>query len=110
MGLDLDGRLWIYPVGGGTPRLVPGFSPEDKLVRWSGDGQAAFLWRRLNTSIQVFRLDLAKGDRKLLREISFADPAGIYTTTNLLLTPDGSSYVYSYGRMLSTLYLVEGLK
>jgi serine/threonine protein kinase len=46
----------------------------------------------------------------LLREISFPDPAGIYGTVNLLMTPDGSSFVCTYNRVLSTLYLVEGLK
>jgi Tol biopolymer transport system component len=107
---DREDRAWIYPVESGTPRLMPGYSPGEDFVRWSGDGRAVFLWRFLNSSIQVFRLNVATGERRLLREISFPDPAGLYTITNLLLTPDGSSYVYSYGRMLSTLYLVEGLK
>ena len=28
----------------------------------------------------------------------------------VLVTPDGKSYVYEYGRTLSDLYLVEGIK
>lgn len=107
---DGEGRWWIYPVGSGTPRLVPGVSPGDELVRWCADGRAVFIWRRFDTPVRVFRLDIATGQRRLLREISFPDPEGIYTLSSLLLTPDGSSYVYSYGRMVSTLYLVEGLK
>jgi tRNA A-37 threonylcarbamoyl transferase component Bud32/Tol biopolymer transport system component len=110
VGWNLEGRPWIYPVGSGTPRPLPGLLPGDELVRWSGDGRAIFLWRRFDSPLRVFRLDLATGERRLLREISFLDPVGLYTTTNLLLTPDGGSYVYSYGRLLSTLYLVEGLK
>lgn len=110
VGWDLERRPWIYPVEGGAPRPLPGFSPGDGLVRWSADGRAVFLWRRFDTPIRVFRLDLATGERRLLREISFADPVGVYATISLLLTPDGRSYVYNYGRMLSTLYLVEGLK
>ena len=106
----MKGKPWIYPVGSGTPRPLPGFSSGDELVRWSGDGRAVFLWRRLDLPIRVFRLDLATGERKLLREISFPDPIGVYATINLLLTPDGGSYVYTYGRLLSTLYLVEGLR
>jgi serine/threonine protein kinase/Tol biopolymer transport system component len=110
VGWDLELRPWIYPVEGGAPRPLPGFSPGDGMVRWSADGRAVFLWRRFDTPIRVFRLDLATGERRLLREISFADPVGVYTTTSLLLTPDGRSYIYNYGRMLSTLYLVEGLR
>src|SRR4029077_4879969 len=110
VALDQKGRAWIYPVEPGAARLLPGYSPEDRFVRWSGDGHAVFLWRFLKASIQVFRLDIASGERRLLREISIPDPAGLYTTVNLLLTPDANSYVYTYGRMLSTLYLVEGLR
>ncbi|HEX3552465.1 MAG TPA: hypothetical protein VIA62_04465 [Thermoanaerobaculia bacterium] len=65
---------------------------------------------QIRPSPPVFRLDLATGERQFLREITFAAPSGIVTPTNLLLTPDGSSYAYTYGRILSTLYLVEGLK
>jgi len=107
---DPEGRLWIYPVGPGAPRLIPGLSPGDELVRWSADGRSVFIWRRLDLPVRAFRLDLATGARQLMREISFPDPDGIFTMSNLLLTPDGRSYVYSFGRMLSTLYLVEGLK
>jgi hypothetical protein len=110
VGWNLEDQPWIYPVGAGTPRPLPGFSPGDELVRWSGDGRALFLWRRLDVPVRVFRLDLATGERRLLREISFPDPVGVYTMSSLLLTPDGSSYVYTYGRLLSTLYLVEGLR
>jgi Tol biopolymer transport system component len=110
VALDQKGRPWIYPVEPGTPRLIPGYSPGDGFVRWSGDGHAVFLCRFLDASIRVFRLDIASGERRLLREITCPDPAGLYSVSNLLMTPDGSSYVYTYGRMLSTLYLVEGLK
>ena len=39
-----------------------------------------------------------------------SDPAGVNIILPILLTPDGKSYVYGYRRMLSDLYLVEGLK
>jgi serine/threonine protein kinase len=60
---------------------------------------------------ETLRSRLAAGSlpQRHLREIKFPDPVGVLPT-NLMLTPDGSSYVYSYGRFLSTLYLVEGLK
>ncbi|HEY4565205.1 MAG TPA: hypothetical protein VIJ36_19645, partial [Thermoanaerobaculia bacterium] len=108
--LDADGRMWIFPMEAGLPRLAPGFIPGDELLRWSADGRAVFLWRSSDSPLRIFRLDLATGEKTLFREIRFPDPAGIYTTTTLVMTPDGGSYAYSYGRMLSTLYLVEGLK
>lgn len=44
--LDAEGRLWLYPVGTGTPRLVPGFTSDDVFLRWTADGRALFIWRR----------------------------------------------------------------
>ena len=38
------------------------------------------------------------------------DPAGALTTPELYLSGDGQSYVYGSPRMLSTLYLVSGLR
>jgi len=39
-----------------------------------------------------------------------ADSAGVTDIVVVCPTPDGSSYVYSYARILSNLYVVEGLK
>jgi len=107
--LDPEGRLWLYPAESGTPRLVPGFLLGDVLLCWSSDGRSLFLWRNFEAPLWIYRLDLATGERRHLREIKFNDPVGVLPT-NLMLTPDGSAYAYTYGRFLSTLYLVEGVK
>jgi hypothetical protein len=39
-----------------------------------------------------------------------ADAAGVTDLGPILITPDGRSYVYEYGRTLSDLYLVEGIR
>jgi hypothetical protein len=39
-----------------------------------------------------------------------SDPAGVSRVGPILLIMDGKSSVYGYHRMLSDLYLVEGLK
>ncbi len=39
-----------------------------------------------------------------------ADPAGLLDVSFVLFSDDGGSYVYSYRRVLSTLYLTEGLR
>jgi hypothetical protein len=57
----------------------------------------------------VHRLDLATGTRKKLLEISPEDLAGM-TVSNFLLTPDARGYAYAYRRVLSELYLYEGLR
>ena len=109
--LTPDGKLWIYSLEGGKPHAVTGLAPGDAFLRWHADGRSLFVWRRdAGSSALVFRLDLATGTREPWLEVRPPDPAGIYTFTSLVLTPDGKSYAYDYGRMISELYLVEGLR
>lgn len=119
-----DGRLWIYPLAGGTPpvpgtprtprtpRIVAGFEPgDDDFLRWSGDGRSLFVWGHdSRAGARVLRLDLATGRKEPWLEIHPPDPAGIFTFTSLVLTPDGKAYAYTYGRVLTELYLAEGLR
>ena len=39
-----------------------------------------------------------------------ADPSGVERISNVLVTADGKSYAYCYARLLSDLFVVEGLK
>jgi len=105
---DLPPKL--YPLDGGTPRPVPGGMPGDFVVRWSGDGRSIYVSVPRGTGTSIERIDIATGLRTLLQAISPADKAGLIDCAYPLVTPDGSAYVYSYRRYLSTLYLVEGLR
>ena len=58
----------------------------------------------------VYRLNLATGQKTLLKELVPPDPAGIDHVAPVLIALDGKSYIYGYNRNLSDLYLVEGLK
>jgi len=43
-------------------------------------------------------------------EIAPADPTGIVALFGLRIARDGRSFAHSYGRVLSDLFVVEGLK
>ena len=58
---------------------------------------------------RVFRVELSNGRREPWRTITPQDPAGLWAA-DLMLMPDGNSYAYNCKRLLSDLYLVEGLK
>lgn len=106
-----DQQLWLYPVGGGEARPVPGASPGDLPARFTADGRALFLFRRDELPVKVHRLNLESGKKELWRELLPGDLAGVESYfTRVLLTPDGRSYYYSYDRLLSELYLVDGLR
>jgi hypothetical protein len=77
---------------------------------WSAGDHSLFVFRTGEVPARVFQVDLATARRTLWKTIEPADAAGISTIGGLLITPDAKSYVYSYIRTLSDLYLVEGLK
>jgi hypothetical protein len=52
---------------------------------------------------------LSSGQRTLWKIIEPADAAGIDTVGRVLMSADNKTYVYSYVRTLSDLYLVQAL-
>jgi serine/threonine protein kinase/Tol biopolymer transport system component len=109
-GTDTDRRVFIYPVAGGDPRAVPGTERDETPTAWSADDRSLFVFKTGEVPAHVYQVDLASGKRTLWKSIQPADSAGISTIGGVLITPDGKSYIYSYVRSLSDLYLVEGLK
>ena len=45
-----------------------------------------------------------------LKKLMPPDAAGVVEIVSVVLTPDVASYAYSYHRILSDLFLVDGLK
>ena len=55
-------------------------------------------------------MDVATGQKVLWKEVVPADAAGVVDVTSVVMTPDGASYAYSYGQILSDLLVVEGVR
>ena len=109
------GKMLRYPLSGGPPLPLPGLDGSCWPIRWSPDGRLLYYWHSVpgvfpGLPAKVYRLDTATGRQELFKEIVPADRAGVDWLFPILLTPDGRSYVYSYERRLSVLYLVEGLR
>jgi len=106
-----DGSLrpFIVPIVGGTPTPIEGGTPEEYFPGWTADGRL-YAVRPTPLPAQVFRLDPVTGKRQLWKEIVPADRAGVPAIDWLVVTPDGSAYVYGFGRFLSDLYVIDGLK
>jgi serine/threonine protein kinase len=107
---DTHQNKFLCPVEGGEPRQIPGVTPEDFIARWTSDPSAVYVYRRGEIPVRVYRLLLATGHKELFRELIPSDPAGIVAPVRALLTPDGKGYVYAFGRQLSDLYVVDGLR
>ncbi|MEK7282856.1 MAG: hypothetical protein AAB249_03520, partial [Acidobacteriota bacterium] len=104
------GAPLIFPADGGEPRPVPGAAPGDIPSIWSSDGRSLFVVVRTSPGARVDRLDLATGRRTSVKTLMPADRAGLIDIAFVGLSADARSYVYSYRRVLSTLYLVDGLR
>jgi hypothetical protein len=99
-----------FAVDGGPAIPMPYVSPDDSALRWSADGSLLYVWRTDAWPARVDRVNVMTGGREPWRTIHFADPAGADTVFRIVITPDGESYCHDYVRILSELFLVEGLK
>jgi len=113
------GLLALYPLEGGEPRTFT--VPEARIkaleeidfpysiMSWADDDHSVFAARN-GTPGRIFRLDLRTFESTLWREVGPADPTGVRAMQPGLITPDGKSYVYTFRRVLSDLYLAKGLR
>jgi eukaryotic-like serine/threonine-protein kinase len=105
-----DRKGYLFPIGGGDAKEIAGF-PEGYIpVGWSSDGKTLLIYNPGDLPAKVEHLNLATGQRQPWKSLMPADAAGVTDLGPILITPDGKSYVYEYGRTLSDLYLVEGIR
>jgi len=105
-----DEKAYIYPLGGGTPRSVPGFQVGEQPLQWGRDGKSIYTYHPGELPTKIYRLDLVTGQRVMWKELIPSDPAGVSQIGPVIVTPTANAYVYGYHRTLSDLYLVDGLK
>jgi|ERR1051325_776050 serine/threonine protein kinase/sugar lactone lactonase YvrE len=101
----------IYRVDGvGYPRALPEFGERVTIAGWSSDGKSLYVYPMDGASMKISRFDIATGHREFLKEITLSDPAGVFNTPTIVMTPDAKGYVYTARRFRTDLYLAEGLK
>ena len=108
IGPDHKGTL--FPIEGGQPRALPGLEDGEFPLRFSPDGRLLYVWKRGDVPARVTRVDVETGRREHWKELIPADPSGVERISNVLVTPDAKGYAYCFTRLLSDLFVVEGLK
>ncbi len=104
-------KTLLYPVDSGAPEAIPGIEEGERIAAWAPDGQSFLVFQRRDLPTKVYRVDYKTGRRQFVQEIAPNERAGVGRTgINLIMTPDGKSYVYSTQQTLSELHLVEGLR
>jgi len=109
--IDRYDHYYICPINCDERRPLEGYEEDDKLLQWSRD--AIFLRGGADAELKIFRLDLRTGLRKLFKDLTPRDAAGIIDIGSdpgqVRITPDGQSYVYTLWTAVGELYVVEGL-
>ena len=105
---DPEGTPRRWPIEGGDPLPIPGLQPDDEPLAWSEDGAALYVGGSA-IPIPISRLDLATGERRLWVTIAPTDTAGLRIAA-ASITPNGKFWTLSTSRLLTNLYVVEGLR
>jgi hypothetical protein len=107
--LGPDNQPYLYPVAGGAREPLKGVQPGERIIRWSGDGRALYVSNLIGIPQRITRVEIATGARTPHKELMPSQVAGV-RRTELNMTPDGRTILFSYSRLLSSLYVVTGLK
>ena len=105
-----DQRVQIYPLDGGESRILESSQAGDIPVQWSDDGRYIFVYTKDKLPARVDRIDIESSARDLLMELAPGDAAGVFNIDILHMTRDGRNYVFSFRRLLSDLYIIDGLR
>jgi hypothetical protein len=104
-----DTRVHLFPTAGGVPKDLANSLPGDSPAGWSADGLHLYV-STSGIPARLSRIDVATGERANVRDLSGADPAGVLNFGGVRVTPDGQTLIFSYVRILSTLYRAHGLR
>jgi eukaryotic-like serine/threonine-protein kinase len=106
-----DRKCAIYPVdSAGSPRTIGGVAEGEFPLRFSADNRSLYVWKRGEIPARVSKVDVETGRRETWKDLIPVDPAGVERISNVLISPDARSYAYCYARLLSDLFVVEGLR
>jgi len=109
VALQPDQTRVIYDIQRGESLAIPGSTFQLWPVDWSPDSRYLYLYTRTGPPCQIWRLEFSSGQRKLVKQLTPTDPAGILEIFQVHMTPDEKTFAYAYDRYLSELYVVDGL-
>jgi eukaryotic-like serine/threonine-protein kinase len=99
----------IYTIAGAEVDALPKLGRDDAIDRWAADGKSLLIWNYVSTP-RLDRMDIASGKRVPFTEIRPSDGTGIVGFSFCRASPDGKAHIYSAYRLLSDLFVVNGLR
>jgi len=107
---DSERKRWLYPLEGGDPQpFTAAIDLDDDVIDWEKDGKS-ILVMKYGTPAKVVRVYLGSPKVQEVKTLAASDPAGVVTIGGARFSADRKSYAYDYFRVLSDLYVVDGLR
>ena len=98
----------VAQVGESSAKL-PQLDAREAIDRWSADGKSLFIWNYSGVP-RLDRLEIATGKRIPMYSTIPPDSSGIVSFTYCRASADGKAHVCSAHRLLSDLFVVNGLR
>ena len=93
----------------GGPLREFGIRADDVIAGWLADSRAILVASRTQP-VTVSRLDVATGQHTPVTTLAPGEMDGVTSVRGVTFAPDGDHYVFGYPRLLSELFVVDGLK
>jgi len=106
-----DQSFVVVPLTGNQPpKPLPFIQAKESISGWTADNNGLYVGDSSSTPVAVYVVDIKSGQRHLHHQNSPPDLSGVPSVDSGLTTPDGKFHLYDVPRVLSYLYVVEGLK
>jgi eukaryotic-like serine/threonine-protein kinase len=110
VGVGPSSAVALYPMGGGSPHLIPGLEAGFLPVQWSSDGSALYGYHTGELPSRIYKLEIDSGKQTVVQQLRPGVPAGVVMVAPVQVSRDGTRFAYSYSQVLSVLYLISGLR
>jgi hypothetical protein len=109
-GRSASGETVVFDRETQKLEVIPGIAPQESLSKWAEDGRALIVYSSTPWQARIYRLEVATGQRTLLRTIEPTEKAGSATPMRLAYAEGSRTYAYNTVRILGNLYVIEGLE
>ena len=108
---DGDQTFQLFPLDGGTPQPLSHLLGGDHPLDFSLDDKSILVGRTsANGDIEIWRVDLAGGQRTLLHSIPVPASASVIVAIGVAVSRDAKNYSFILQHQESSEYLVSGLR
>ena len=103
----------LWELDGGKSVALDALDARVWPIQWSSDGRFLYVRGPEEPIVRIHRFNLATGKSELVKELAPQDPSGVVGVATgrgeLAVTPDGSTFVFTYWSFLRNLFLANGL-